>query len=132
MQCDSSFQSVVPDRLGGMSMNQPTQSNPFASPVDSRPDEPLSEYPKTYLSLAITSLLFCGWVFAFPAVFFATSVQRRFNMGDIEGANWASRNAKRWGIIAIVLGVITIVVGLLVGLAFYGYFATEEAGAAAK
>jgi uncharacterized protein YqhQ len=70
---------------------------------------PVAGPPPNYLVLAIVSLL-CCWPVGIPAVVFAARVNSKWAQGDHAGAAEASRKAKTFAIIALVLGVIVAVV----------------------
>jgi hypothetical protein len=70
--------------------------------------------PPNYLVLAIVSLL-CCWPIGIPAVVFAARVNGKFAQGDVAGANEDSAKAKRFAIIALVLGIVgSIIYGILI------------------
>ena len=72
--------------------------------------------PKTYLIEAILSTIFCCWVLGIPSIVYAASVERKFYSGDREGAEEASKKAKKWMIINIVSSILM----WLLYLGFYG------------
>ena len=72
--------------------------------------------PKTYLIEAILSTIFCCWLLGIPSIVFAASVERKFYSGDREGAEEASKKAKKWMIINIVASILS----WLLYLGFYG------------
>lgn len=69
--------------------------------------------PPNNLVLAIISLL-CCWPIGIPAVIFAAQVNGKWASGDQAGAVEASAKAKKFAIIALVLGII--------GSVIYGIF----------
>ena len=52
--------------------------------------------PKTYLVESILITLFCCWPLGIPAIINAAKVESKFYAGDINGANEASKKAKKW------------------------------------
>jgi hypothetical protein len=73
-----------------------------------------------YLVLAILSV-FCCWPLAIVSIINATKVNKLLASGDTAGAMEASKNAKRWAIIAIAIGVglnlISIVIYIIAAIA---------------
>jgi ribosomal protein L37E len=83
-----------------------------------------------YLGWAIAVLILCFWPTGIPAVVFASQVDNRLAMGDIEGARESSRKAKMWcwitfgiaigfWVIGIALAVIFAIVGAGMGGVIY-------------
>lgn len=76
--------------------------------------------PSTYLWQAIVVTVLCCIPFGIPAIVFSTKVKPAYLAGDYAGALEASKKAKMWCIVALVVGLITnlIFVGLqfLVGI----------------
>jgi hypothetical protein len=76
----------------------------------------------SYLGWAIAVLILCFWPTAIPAVVFASQVDNRLAMGDVNGAMESSRKAKMWCWISFgiaigfwVLAIIAIVIIAIVG-----------------
>ncbi len=74
-----------------------------------RPDVP------TYLVPAILSTIFCCIPFGIVAIIFAGQVSTKLNAGDVAGAQKASKNARTWFWVALLVGLIssTIWLGLV-------------------
>jgi hypothetical protein len=64
--------------------------------------------PTTYLPFAIVSLLFF-WPASIASIIFATQVKSRWNRGDYQGALVASKRARLWAIVSVVVGIIVII-----------------------
>ena len=62
---------------------------------------------------AIFLTLCCCPPFAIPALINAARVDARRDLGDFDGAWAASREAKKWAIIAVVAGLALILVSVL-------------------
>ncbi|QBI53942.1 CD225/dispanin family protein [Streptomonospora litoralis] len=75
-----------------------------------------SEPPNNFLVPAILSM-FCCWPFAIPAILAAAKVNELWNLGDFAGAQERADRAKRFAIIALVVGILIYVVTIV------GYFA---------
>src|SRR3989442_14093526 len=75
-----------------------------------------------YLVPAIISI-FCCWPLAIPAIIFATQVNSKVAAGDIAGAQESSQKAKKFAMIAIIVGaacwVLFILFYLIVGIAAF-------------
>ena len=103
----------------------PYQPNPYGPPpYGMRPHIP------NYLGWAIAVLILCFWPTGIPAVVFASQVDNRLAMGDIEGARESSRKAKMWcwitfgisvgfWVIALVIFVLMVIVSAGIGGAIY-------------
>lgn len=65
--------------------------------------------PKTWLMESILATIFCSMV-GLVAFFHALQVGSRYQMGDYEGAVRESAIAKRWLIIAMIVGVVINVI----------------------
>ena len=70
---------------------------------------PSGSPPPNNLILAIVSLL-CCWPVGIPAIIFAAQVNSKWAQGDQAGAVEASAKAKKFAIIAFVLGIISSVI----------------------
>jgi hypothetical protein len=68
---------------------------------------------KTYLVESILLLLFCGGLFAIPAIVYAAQVNSKLQMGDYQGAVASSENAKKWCLIALAIGLTCNVGGFI-------------------
>src|SRR5437660_11881151 len=65
-----------------------------------------------YLVPAIISI-FCCWPLAIPAIIFATQVNGKVAAGDIAGAQDASKKAKMFSYIALGIGILEIIFGII-------------------
>jgi len=75
---------------------------------------PAGPPPSNNLVLAIVSLL-CCWPIGIPAVVFAAQVNGKWNGGDQAGALESAAKAKKFAMIALVLGVIGLILyGVLI------------------
>jgi hypothetical protein len=105
-----------PPHQTGTAYPPPTQPvPPVPPPVYGRPPMPPPRYAtgapppvriSTYLFPAILVTFCCaGMPFGIVAVVYALQVSSKLNAGDIEGAVKASREAKRWCIVALCVGL---------------------------
>ena len=69
--------------------------------------------PPNNLVLAIISLL-CCWPVGIPAVIFAAQVNGKWASGDQAGAVEASAKARKFAIIALVLGIVSSIIYFIV------------------
>lgn len=80
-----------------------------ASPVPTGPAVP------NYLVQSILVTLCCCLPLGIVALVFSTQVNSKLAAGDVAGAMAASKNAKMWCLIAVALGVVSMVIGLIFG-----------------
>jgi hypothetical protein len=90
-------------------------------PVSS-PGGPPGESIPSYLVPAILATIFCCVPFGIVAIVFAAQVGTRLDAGDYAGARDASRKARLWCIVSLVLGLLVIFIsfGLFVVLGLAG------------
>lgn len=82
---------------------------------------PPTSYPAvphipSYMGWAIATLILCFWPTGIVAVVYASKVGNRLAMGDIAGAQEASRKAKMWCWITFAIGVLAVVVAIVASL----------------
>jgi ABC-type dipeptide/oligopeptide/nickel transport system permease component len=77
---------------------------------------PTGAAPPNNLVLAILGLL-CCWPIGIPAVVFAAQVNGKWATGDHAGAVDASAKAKKFAIIALVLGIVATVLYIILMVA---------------
>lgn len=61
--------------------------------------------PKTWLAESILATLFCCLPFGIVGIIKALNVSSEYNRGDYEGAERASRSARKWTLISFFIGV---------------------------
>lgn len=69
--------------------------------------------PPNHLILAIFTTLCCCLPLGIVAIIFAAQVNSKYAAGDYAGAQSASANAKKWAIIAIVVGLLFQVIWMV-------------------
>jgi Interferon-induced transmembrane protein/zinc-ribbon domain len=76
-----------------------------------------------YLVFAILATVFCCLPAGIPAIVYAAQVNSKLQVGDLAGAQLASKNAKLWCLISLGLGLgvvglyaMLIAMGMLTGL----------------
>lgn len=75
--------------------------------------QPAGPPPPNYLVMAILSI-FCCTPLGIAAIIFATKVNSKWQMGDVAGAQDASKKAKLFAIIAIAIGVVIGILQIIV------------------
>jgi hypothetical protein len=89
--------------------------------------------PPNYLVWAILSTVLCGLgslislPFGIASIVFSTQVNSKWAMGDIAGAQDASRKAKLFAIVSVVIGVVGVIIGIVL-VAALGLMATPPTG----
>jgi hypothetical protein len=85
-------------------MNQPPPQYQPPAPYQAQ-----GARPQNYLVWAILTTIFCCLPLGIVSIVFAAQVDGKLASGDYAGAVASSENAKRWAIIAAVVGVISYV-----------------------
>ena len=65
--------------------------------------------PKTWLVESILVTLFCCLPFGIAGIVNASKVESRFYASDVDGANRASKDAKKWTLVSLWVGLVTVV-----------------------
>ncbi len=73
--------------------------------------------PPTYLWQSIVCIFLCCWPFAIPAIVFGAKVKPAMDAGDYGAALEASKKAKMWLLISVIVGIIWIIFVLVVSSA---------------
>lgn len=84
-------------------------NSPYAAPRAPSGYNPGPVIPN-YLWQSIVVTIFCCWPFGIPAIVYAAKVDGLRSRGDIQGAMEASKNAKTWCLVSLILGLIVFVV----------------------
>ena len=80
--------------------------------------QPIGPKPKSYLALSILATIFCCLPFGIPAIIFSAKVDSCWNSGRYQEAQDASRKAKTWMLVSVILGALIII--SYFALIFYG------------
>jgi len=81
--------------------------------------------PNNYLALAIISTILCCLPAGIVSIVYATQVNSAYDDGNYNKALSASKNAKTWGIVSIVIAAAGwLIYVLFFGLAFIGLAAS--------
>lgn len=105
---------------------QPTAQQPQPQPVQ---QQPVGPKPRNFLALSILATLFCCLPFGIPAIIFAAQVDSNWNAGRYQEARDASRKAKTWMLVSVILGaliVIAYIALIIIGVATNGEDFLEE------
>jgi hypothetical protein len=93
-----------------------TAGNTNWQPLDGNSGMTKPEPPKTYLTEAILVTIGCCWPLGIPAIVYASKVEGKYQQGDYEGAEEASRQAKNYtqysfwsGLVIVVLYILLLV-----------------------
>jgi len=79
--------------------------------------------PKNWLVESILSTILCCPPFGIAGIIFATRVDSAYKKGDLEAAEKASKQAKKWTLVAVVIGlVLTIIYLVMFGIAGFTAF----------
>lgn len=76
-----------------------------------------SSPPQNYLVWSILATIFCCIPIGIVAIIFSAQVNSKWSSGDREGAVRASKNAKIWIWIAVAIGIISYIIGVIFGIA---------------
>lgn len=100
-----------------MSLENPYQVNSGAE----NPTGQIQLPPPNYLVWAILSTIFCCLPFGIASIVFSAQVNAKYAVGDFAGAQESSAKAKKWAIIALVVGVVFYIIYALWIFAFGGW-----------
>lgn len=75
--------------------------------------ESLQTPPPNYLVWAILSTIFCCLPFGIVSIVYAAQVNSKWQVGDVTGANIASKNAKTWAWVSFGVGIFGFLVWIL-------------------
>lgn len=76
--------------------------------------------PQNYLVAAILSTIFCCLPTGIVSIIYAAKVNGLYAEGRYDEAVAASKNAKTWFIVSLVIGLIVAILYFLFGLAIFG------------
>jgi hypothetical protein len=66
-----------------------------------------------YMGWAIATLILCFWPTGIAAVVYASRVGNRLAMGDVAGAQEASRLAKKWCWVSFIIALVGVVIWII-------------------
>lgn len=80
--------------------------------------------PNSYLALAIISTILCCLPIGIVSIVYSTQVNSAYDDGNYHKALNASKNAKTWGIVSVVIALAGWLIYVLIfGIAFLGAIA---------
>lgn len=92
---------------GAELVNPHATVNPYATSAANSPvNAPLGPKPPNYLVQSILVTLCCCLPFGIASIVYAAQVDSKWNGGDYAGAMASSDSAKKWCLVALVLGLI--------------------------
>lgn len=96
-------------------------SSPMAAAAPAFAPSGMAE-PANYLWQSIVVTVLCCLPFGIPAIIFSTKVKPAYQSGDYQGALDASKKAKMWCLVALILGLIAniLVIGLQIAAVVSG------------
>lgn len=86
---------------------QPQQQN--YEPQPNPQPQYIGPRPKNYLALSILATIFCCLPFGIPAIVFSAKVDSYWNTGNYQGSIDASRKARTWMLVSVILGALAII-----------------------
>ena len=107
-------------------MSQLPPQNPYQT-AGAAPTGPVGTKPNNYLVQSILVTLCCCLPLGIVAIIFAAQVDSKWNSGDHAGAVNASENAKKWSMIALILGLIANI-GVVILQVLAGIAAQQQGG----
>lgn len=90
--------------------------DPNQQPGQPYPSQPVAQPPNNYLVWAILSTVLCCLPLGVVSIVFSTQVNSKWAMGDVAGAQDASKKAKQFALWALIVGVVVEIVVVI----FYG------------
>ena len=117
-QPDASQQAATPSAYPPPYQQQyqsPYQTTPAYQPAGYQPGYGRGTIPNipSYMGWAIVTLILCFWPTGIVAVVYASKVGNRLAVGDVPGAQEASRKAKMWTWITFAIGIAAVVIAII-------------------
>ena len=109
-----------------LACGQPLAANPYQA-TGAAPSGPVGAKPNNYLVQSILVTLCCCLPLGIVSIVFAAQVDSKWNAGDHAGAVKASENAKKWSMIALILGIIANI-GVVILQVVLGVAAQQQGG----
>ena len=105
----------VPPEQQTYSQPEPESQSQYQQALNQQPEpqpaqqQPAGTKPKSYLALSILATLLCCLPFGIPAIVFSAKVDSFWNAGRYQEAQDASRKAKTWMLVSVILGALIII-----------------------
>ena len=104
-----------PYQQGGPSPQQPGYYQPGAyQPAGYQPGYGVMPRVASYMGWAIATLILCFWPTGIVAVVYASRVGNLLAMGDVRGAQEASKKAKTWCWVTFGIGIALCIIAVLI------------------
>ena len=99
-----------------MSANIPTlqTTQPQANIVYVQPVQPLANPPSDYLCFNIFVTICCCWPIGIIAILKSVETREAINRGDASRASSSAAQAKKFGIITLVVGILMVVISMVI------------------
>lgn len=111
------------------SESQPQHQEPAAPEPQPVQQQPVGPKPKNFLALSILATIFCCLPFGIPAIIYSAQVDSHWNGGRYQEARDASRKAKTWMLVSVILGALIVIsyfALIIIGVAANGPDFIEE------
>lgn len=111
------------------SESQPQHQEPAAPEPQPVQQQPVGPKPKNFLALSILATIFCCLPFGIPAIIYSAQVDSHWNGGRYQEARDASRKAKTWMLVSVILGALIVIsyfALIIIGVAAGGSDFIEE------
>lgn len=89
------------------------QAYPQPQPQPAVNEQPHGPKPSNYLVWAILSTIFCCLPFGIVSIVYAAKVDNLWNTGQYVQAQDASRKAKIWMLVGVIIGLVSIAINLV-------------------
>jgi len=108
------------DELNELLASAKTQANMVSAegPLDAPAP---SKMPKNYLIESILTTIFCCLPLGIVGIINAAKVESAWNAGDVNGAIYASQQAKKWTTYSLISGVVVGVLYLIYFVVMFGF-----------
>ena len=90
------------------------------------PNQQQQAPPNNHLALAIITTILCCLPAGIVSIVYATQVNSKWQAGDYQGAQRASKNAQTWWIVAIVAASISVILFIVFSSVFFSYIGMED------
>ena len=80
-------------------------------------DTSIQRPPKNWLTESILATLFCCMPFGIAGIVNASKVESLYYSGNLQAANQASADAKKWTMISFWIGIVVLLLYIIVSIA---------------
>lgn len=107
-------QQSYPAQQGGYAPMGAQTAQPQANVVYVQPAQPLAHPPSDYLCFNIFVTICCCWPIGIIAILKSVETREAINRGDAPRATSAAAQAKKFGIITLVVGILMVVISMVI------------------